>query len=234
MNPIEFNYETFLEGKHKLVTRGGIEVPREALSENAHANYAYKYKLNVDEVFIYANGKPFCGRKECEYDLFMIPIQTDETIPFDLEKWKSGEWDVVDNEDGAIANNAYWVPAIDTLVLIWGKDALPYEKDYAPEALSLRKKPISPFTHPHLYEVSGCIDADYESGYYSIEKYYAFEPNDDYPHKVRKGKNGSRLARHLRLKQPTEISKDQAFDAVANLESVKEKLIEKFGTFKIK
>ena len=32
----------------------------------------------------------------------------------------------------------------------------------------------------------------------------------------------------------TEITKGQAFDAVANLESVKEKLTEKFGTFKIK
>lgn len=229
MNQIEFNYETFLEGKHNLVTRGGIKIPKENFRKRNSDPYCYEYKNNGCWYSVTSNGHYNVGKSEVSYDLLMIPIQTDETIPFDLEKFKSGEWDVVDNEGDEILGHLWNKHRNELVVMFKHKMSECFVDGAYEEHISLRKKPISPFTHPELYEVS-----DDKEHWQDILKYYDYIDTSDWPH-VFTGISGlPNKMKHLRLKQPTEISKDQAFDVVANLESVKEKLTEKFGTFKIK
>jgi hypothetical protein len=229
MNQIEFKYETFLEGKHKLVTRGEIEVQREYIKPKDHPTYKYSVWVNGFNYSVTNNGFRFSSTSESEYDLFMIPIksiQTDETIPFDLGKFKSGEWDVV--SDNGLKVEYATILSYERLLVCYGDmyDIFGFGNQH----ISLRKKPISPFTHPHLYEVSND-----EINWRSIKKYYDFIEGSECPHKyLSPDFNRIKASIHLRLKQPTEISKDQAFDVVANLDVVKEKLTEKFGTFKIK
>jgi len=238
MNKQEFNYETYLEGKHKLVTRGGIEVPRENLMKYNGISFVYCY-LNPSDKIVYSTGKtglfdhPNAGSA---HDLLMIPIepiQTDETIPFDLEKFKSGEYEIVYKHDGDIPVFAVWSEYKNMLVVIWEKEgSANFMEQEAKLYLLLRKKPISPFTHPHLYEVS-----DDEKNWSNILKYYDFIESDDFPHKTWVGNNKTLVFKHLRLKQPTEISKDQAFDALWNkleVPMMQQVLTEKFGEFKIK
>jgi hypothetical protein len=238
MNQIEFKYETFLEGKHKLVTRGEIEVPREALKPYSSISFPYCY-LSTNGI-VYSIGRTGLfdhPNRGSEYDLLMIPIEsikeptkTDETIPFDLEKFKSGLYKVIDKK-GVEPLNAIWNEHRKEMVLIY--------KDNYPECFisetyyeHLRLIPIepTPYTHPQMYEVS-----DDEFSWWEVEKYYDDNLAQSWKHLAKcTVHEAPGRYRHLRLKQPTEISKDQAFDVVANLESVKEKLTEKFGTFKIK
>jgi hypothetical protein len=236
MNQIEFNYETFLKGKHKLVTRGGIKVPREAVGIQNPISGEYKFKYNHPNSglwYITNNGKIFSYDKTSNNDLFMIPIQTDETIPFDLEKFKSGEYTVEWHKGDEEVLFSTWDKEDERLLIFWKINGLvSYDIREARNGIVMRKKPISPFTHPHLYEVSGD-----NQEWYPIKKYYDNLEGNDCPHKVLMGNNMTDGFGFLRLKQPTEISKDQAFDALWNKLEVpimQQVLTEKFGEFKIK
>jgi hypothetical protein len=239
MNQQEFNYETHLEGKHRLVTRGGIEVPKEAVERHNPTSGEHYFKYNHPKSgnwYITNSGKVFTY-KESLNDLFMLPIEPiDETIPFDLEKFKSGEFNLV-----CIADKKQEVPLFTSwcngnkmMSVVWDSCGVAQlELSQLKENFVLKRKPTSPYTHPHLYEVS-----DDKKVWMTLEKYYEFIDGNRYPHIARvKGSSQYCIYKHLRLKQPTEISKDQAFDALWNkleVPMMQQVLTEKFGEFKIK
>jgi hypothetical protein len=212
-NQQEFNYELFLTGKYRLQTRGGIEV-NEIKADLFDPIYKYRYEIKHDDIGlkrVNAKGEWYANSVN-DFDLFMIPIEPiDETIPFDLDKFKSGEWDVVSTNTGEIAEFAKWLQSISAMGIIWNDECNEFEQ-HEFNLLRLKRKPISPFTHPHLYEVS-----DNEIEWYPIDKYYDHIEGDTFPHKSLFEKHFLLAYKHLRLKQQP-------------LEITKEMMIEKFGT----
>ena len=230
MNQQEFNYDLFLTGKYRLVTRGGTEVPREAVKPYKSITFPYCYLHPNGTVYsLTKNGRFKDNNRYSEYDLFMIPIQTDETIPFDLDKFKSGEWDVVSTNTGETAEFAKWLQSISAMGVIWNDECNEFEQ-HEFNLLRLKRKPITPYRHPHLYEVS------YNgTNWIRIKKYYDEVEGVEFAHKVLLENNACDGFTHLRLKQPTEITKDQAFDALWNKLEVpitQQVLTEKFRSLK--
>jgi hypothetical protein len=222
MNLQEFNHDLFLTKKYKLVTRGGIEVPKESVKPYNSISFPYCYLSPNGTVYsIGRTGLFDHPNRGSEHDLLMIslesiqePIQTDETIPFNWDDYITDNFDIVDlkTTDNIIYHspnlNAEWVQ-----IVFEQRGAMNYKWREAHECLALKPRPITPYTHPQLYEVS-----DDEFHWWPLEKYYDDNLAQSWKHlaKCTVHEVPGRY-KHLRLKQQP-------------LEITKEMMIEKFGT----
>ena len=207
----QFNAELYFANPQAwtLETRDGVKIPKDKLEENKSSSiFAYKY-LHPDSKIRYRTITEIgqWGGSSSKYDLFMIPLATD--IPFTLEDFNTGNYDVVWNDWPIIA--AFYDEANCRFsILAKGFGACNTSLDNT--ALKLRPRPISPFTHPELYEVSDNLDGTW----FDIVKYYDFIENREVGSHTVLMKNGSTLYYpHLRLKdQPTIITQQQADEAI--------------------
>lgn len=207
----QFNAELYFANPQAwtLETRGGEEVSKETLKKDIEKSSAHKYsytKKTGTTFYIRSNGELYSD-EQSKNDLFMIPITTD--IPFTLEDFKTGKYDVVDTVTEKVAEYVKSYPL--SLLVVYESESVRYEERFY-HNLRLRPKPISPFTHPELYEVSDNLDGTW----FDIVKYYDFIENREVGSHTILMKNGSTLYYpHLRLKdQPTIITQQQADEAI--------------------
>lgn len=211
----QFNAELYFANPQAwtLETRGGVK----GSNLIDLGNGLYKVStIESDYLTVFKNGNFYQDERECKYDLFMIPITTD--IPFTLEDFKTGKYDVVDTVTEKVAEYVKSYPL--SLLVVYESEYVRYEERFY-HNLRLRPRPMTPFTHPELYEVSDNLDGTW----FDIVKYYDFIENREIGSHTALMKNGSTLYySHLRLKdQPTIITQQQADEAIKA----------KYGKFKI-
>lgn len=158
-NKIQFNATDYFNNPegYTLETRGGVKVPKEALSKSDNLEPGETHPFEYDHPesgrwYITENGNVFSSESLDEKDLFMIPITQD--IPFTLEDFKSGKYDITDKKYKAKPLAAFWSEKLLVLSIIWEEYG---SIDYKPsmfDQLLLIEKPITPYTHPEMYEVS--------------------------------------------------------------------------------
>ena len=205
----QFNAELYFANPEAwtLETRGGLK----GSNLIDLGNGLYKLStIESDYLTVFKNGNFYQDERECKYDLFMIPIQPLTTdIPFTLEDFKTGKYDVVDTVTEKVAEYVKSYPL--SLLVVYESESVRYEERFY-HNLRLRPRPMTPFTHPELYEVSDNLDGTW----FDIVKYYDFIENREVGSHTVLMKNGSTLYYpHLRLKdQPTIITQQQADEAI--------------------